>query len=646
MKHVDTKKLKPVKKSGVDLDQQAGAEEAKRMYELLENMGQGVIVWGADRRCEFISKRVYDMIDVSEDDLHVGVDRNEFIQRAVREREYTAADAKKISDSMESLEPFKFIRTSKGRHRLLTAGRPQPDGRLFVTFTDVTEQKRTEAALAAAKAQSEAAEHRLKEELEKANQEKKLMEKKQAELERLSLIAAHAKDLVLISDATNRIEWANEAYLRHNGLDLEMDLMGKSARDVLVGSETDPATLAEIDEAVRARKALTVGIYCYRRTGEAYWMEQEITPVFNAAGEHTNFIMVGRDVTERLIAAQSAQEAQEFEESKRDESRLLAEFNEWLQSSDCLEELFTVVSSFLEKLLPGSAGSVYVYADTRDLLESVCSWSKDATLSHFEPPDCWALRRGRAYFYGRNTMDFYCTHVKREWEGQQTPEQYFCLPIIAHGDTVGLLHISFEESSQVEGQDRQKLANFCAEQISLAIANVSLREQLREQSTRDPLTGLYNRRYFLDYAKRELHRCASAKKCAGLIALDIDHFKKFNDTHGHDAGDEVLKMLSEVLQTLFREGDVPCRMGGEEFIVMLPGADIDKTAERAEKLRSEIEAQDLRYGGETLKVTASIGISVYQKHGKSLEALMREADEALYAAKDGGRNIVKIADLS
>jgi diguanylate cyclase (GGDEF)-like protein len=105
-------------------------------------------------------------------------------------------------------------------------------------------------------------------------------------------------------------------------------------------------------------------------------------------------------------------------------------------------------------------------------------------------------------------------------------------------------------------------------------------------------------------------------------------------------------MLSEVLQTLFREGDVPCRMGGEEFIVMLPGADIDKTAERAEKLRSEIEAQDLRYGGETLKVTASIGISVYQKHGKSLEALMREADEALYAAKDGGRNIVKIADLS
>jgi GAF domain-containing protein len=243
--------------------------------------------------------------------------------------------------------------------------------------------------------------------------------------------------------------------------------------------------------------------------------------------------MVGRDVTERLIAAQSAQEAQEFEESKRDESRLLAEFNEWLQSSDCLEELFTVVSSFLEKLLPGSAGSVYVYADTRDVLESVCSWSKDATLSHFEPPDCWALRRGRAYFYGRNTVDFYCTHVKREWEGQQTPEQYFCLPIIAHGDTVGLLHISFEESSQVEGQDRQKLANFCAEQISLAIANVRLREQLREQSTRDPLTGRYNRRYFLDYAKSELHQCASAKKCAGLIALDIDHFKKFNDTHGH-----------------------------------------------------------------------------------------------------------------
>ena len=637
MKHVDAKQLKSAQRSGKKTD---SAGEAERLRELLNNMEQGVIVWGPDHACEFVSARVYEMIEVSEAELHVGVRRGDFIQRAVKAREYTAADAKKIYDSAETLTPFSFIRTTKGRRRILTAGRPQPDGRLIVTFTDVTEQKRAEAALAAAKAQSEAAEQRLQEELERTNLEKAQMERKQADLERLSLIAAHAKDLVLISDATNRIEWANEAYLRHNGLDLEMDLIGKSARDVLVGEKSDPATLAEIDEAVRARKALTVDIFCYRRRGDPYWMEQEITPVFNTSGEHTNFIMVGRDVTERLAATQSALEAQRFEDSKRDESRLLAEFNEWLQSSDSLDELFTVVSSFLEKLLPGSAGSVYVYSDARDVLEAVCSWPAKAGLATFEPPDCWALRRGRAYFYGRNTVDFSCTHVKQEW-GDETPEEYYCLPIIAHGDTVGLLHISFHGAGKAQGQDRQKLANFCAEQISLAIANVKLREQLREQSTRDPLTGLYNRRYFLDYAKRELLRCASNKRSAGLIALDIDHFKTFNDTYGHDAGDAVLKMLAEVLQTLFREDDVPCRMGGEEFIVMLPGADVDRTEERAEDLRAEIEAQELRYGGDTLKVTASLGVAVFPRHGASLAALMQDVDQALYRAKDAGRNTVE-----
>ncbi len=643
MKHVDAKKLQSAKTAKPTSAKMGRESEASHLRRLLDNMEQGVIVWGPDNKCEFVSKRVYEMAELDEAELFIGVDRVEFIQKAVKERAYTAADAKKIADSLETLEPFTFIRTTKGRRRLLTAGRPQADGRLFVTFTDVTEQKRNEAALAAAKAHAEGAERKLTEQLQAITRERDLMEQKQKELERLSLIAAHAKDLVVISDSTNHIEWANEAYLRHNGMDLEMDLIGKSTRDVLVGPETSLTTLAEIDEAVRARKALTVSTFCYRRVGDPYWMEQEITPVFNNAGEHTNFIMVGRDVTEKLAATQSAQEAQKFEESKRDESRLLAEFNEWLQSSDSLDELFTVVSSFLAKLLPGSAGSVYVYADARDVLEAVCSWPKEAGLSNFEPPDCWALRRGRAYFYGCNTVDFTCSHVTQEW-GENVPEEYYCLPIIAHGDTVGLLHISFDQSSEEEALDRQKLANFCGEQISLAIANVKLREQLREQSTRDPLTGLYNRRYFLDYAKRELTRCASGKRSAGLIALDIDHFKKFNDTYGHDAGDEVLKMLAEVLQNLFREADVPCRMGGEEFIVMLPGADLARTQERAEELRAEIEAQELRYGGETLKVTSSIGVAVYPDHGKSLAALMQEADEALYVAKDSGRNVVKTAN--
>lgn len=320
---------------------------------------------------------------------------------------------------------------------------------------------------------------------------------------------------------------------------------------------------------------------------------------------------------------------------------MLAEFNEWLQTSNSLDELFKVVSSFHAKLLPGSSGAVYLYANARDNLEAVCSWPYEAALSHFEPPDCWALRRGRAYFYGRNAVDFACKHVTLENEGT-TPDEYFCLPIIAHGDAVGLLYLKFPENTADKRHDPQKLANFCAEQISLAIANV----KLREQSIRDSLTGLFNRRYFLDNAKREMSRCATAKKSAALIALDIDQYKELNDTYGHDAGDAVLKMLSEVLQTLFHEGDTPCRMGGDEFNVMLPGATETHAATHTEALRKKIEAQDLRYGGKVLKVTASIGVAVYPNDGKTLEALMQIADEALYAAKDSGRNQVRLAQTS
>ncbi|MEM7268253.1 MAG: diguanylate cyclase [Pseudomonadota bacterium] len=639
MKHVDEKSIR----ASAQKKAPKSSGRVNRYQTYLDGLEPELLIWGPDGACEYFSAGAHELLNISEKELFLGVTLKDFVQRAVAAREYSAADAQRVFAAQKTSEPYIFVRMTKGKKRIRTFGQPMPDGRIVVTFTDITEQKREEATAAALKARAEESEKQLKKELERATAAKTRLERNQSELERLSLVAAHAKDLILISDATNRIEWANEAFRRHNGLDLEMDLIGKSARDVLVGEETNLDGLSEIDEAIRNRRAITIELFCHRRTGAPYWMEQEITPVFNAKGEHTNFIMVGRDVTERKSAAIAAREAQRFEDHKRGESRLLAEFNEWLQSSDSLEELFQVVSSFLEKLLPGSAGAVYVYADARDVLEAVCSWPGEPSFSHFAPQDCWGLRRGRSYYFGANAVDFACTHVTHEC-GEDHPEHYFCLPIIAHGDTVGLLHIRLSEETAEQGQEVQKLANFCAEQISLAIANVKLREQLREQSTRDPLTALYNRRFFLDYAKREIGRCAASNKAAALVSLDIDHFKKFNDTYGHDAGDLVLKSVAEVLQTLFRDSDVPCRLGGEEFIVMLPGASLERALERAEELRSEIEAGEVRYGGQHLKVTASLGVAVYTKHGKTLEALMQTADDALYAAKDGGRNCVKTID--
>ncbi|MGB0852268.1 MAG: diguanylate cyclase [Pikeienuella sp.] len=621
-------------------------------HDLLHAIEQGIIVWNKNGLCEFVNPRYFTLLPNLKGVVFPGSTMDSLFEAGIKSGAYTTATLTELRKKFAREDSFTFLRKQPDGQIIQNFVRRRPCGGHITTALDVTEAETNKKEIARARARAEAAELRLTQEVERIKNENNEIEQNQAELKRLSLVAAHAKDLIMISDASNRIVWANEAFRRRNNLDLEMDLMGRSARDVLVGAQTSMDDLSVVDEAVRNRQTAVVEILCYKRvlegeeTDGSYWMEMEIIPVFDTTGAHTNFIIVGRDVTERRVAALKAEEAKRFEVSKRDESRLLSEFSEWLQSSDNLDELFRVVSSFLANLLPGSRGGVYVYGKTRDVLESACSWPEQGKgLTHFEPADCWGLRRGRSYFYGHNTVDFPCTHVHDDY-GDKLPEVYYCMPIIAHGDTVGLLHLAVCDKAKGDRADTQKLAIFCAEQISLAIANVRLREQLREQSTLDPLTSLYNRRYFLDYARRELGRCGATDRPAALVSLDVDHFKHFNDTHGHDAGDEVLKTLAGILQSMFRTVDVPCRLGGEEFIVMLPGAGIERAMERAEALREEIEKTELRYGGEILKITASLGVAVFPDNGKTLQDLMQNADDALYLAKGDGRNCIRLAETT
>ncbi|MEM7544118.1 MAG: diguanylate cyclase [Pseudomonadota bacterium] len=616
-----------------------GNEAHRAVIQLvIDNLEPGVIFWGPDGTCEMISQRANDMIEAPDGMVEPGSLRDDLFRRLVDKGLLTQEASDDIRDLYGSGDHFTRQRNTTSGQRIMVNVRARFDGGHVVTMSDVSDFRQTDEILLAARAQTE----QMEAELARLNDEKKKVEARQEELLRLSLVAAHAKDLILISDATNRIVWANEAFRRHNGLDLEMDLIGKSGRDVLTGEQSDPAALQKVDEAVRNRQTTIVEMVCHKRSGETYWMEQEIIPVFNTRGEHTNFILVGRDISERKKAEVAANEARRFEQAKRAESKLLSEFNEWLQSSDTLGELFNVVSLFLAKLLPGSSGAVYTYGASRDVLELACGWGEDGdTVRDLEPADCWALRRGRSYFFGENTVDIACNHVKAGRDA--VTDHHYCLPIIAHGDTVGLLTTAVKGNA---GQDTQKLVNFCAEHISLAIANVKLREQLREQSTRDPLTGLYNRRYFLDAAKRAIGRSAKQSRPSALISIDVDHFKSFNDTYGHEAGDAVLKGLAAVLKRLFRDTDVPCRLGGEEFVIIMPGAGSDRAEERAEDLRRAVEEMEMRYSGETLKVTISAGVSAFPDHGDNLTDLMEAADRALYRAKDAGRNCFMLAEAA
>ncbi|WP_370644180.1 diguanylate cyclase [Thalassobius sp. Cn5-15] len=321
------------------------------------------------------------------------------------------------------------------------------------------------------------------------------------------------------------------------------------------------------------------------------------------------------------------------------EVQLLGELNEWLQSSHSLEELFEMVARFMTHILPNAEGSVYVYSNSRDVLDGSAKWNGGTVKPHIHPEECWGLRRGRTYEYGASEVDFVCDHAEPH-DGRP----YYCFPILAHGETVGLMHLRAAAGHEANFRQNKKLARMCAEQISMAIANVRMRDQLQDQSVRDPLTGLFNRRHMTETLRKAIGNSQSTGAPLSLIAVDVDHFKKFNDNHGHDAGDMILRAVGSALEKACDGDQIACRPGGEEFTLILPGVYDADALIKAEALRQAVEAISLRYGDKTLPtVTISLGVSHYPQHGSMPQDLMRSADEALYEAKAHGRNQVQQA---
>lgn len=351
-------------------------------------------------------------------------------------------------------------------------------------------------------------------------------------------------------------------------------------------------------------------------------------------------------------ASAKAKRALEAERVRKQESNRLSELGEWLQSCKSLEELYRIVSRFMSHMFPQSCGELYIYSNSRDVLDGACQWNHESRLqNHIKADDCWALRRGRLLNYGTGFAELECKHVSDQGDFIEGETQYVCIPITAHGDTVGLLHFSQVPQDQtkekVEAAWDMGLLIQCAEQISLAIANVKLRDELHDQSTRDPLTSLFNRRYFLNYCRQELSASERSNSCFSIISLDADNFKSFNDIHGHDAGDTVLCAIAKCMTQVFADLGTPARLGGEEFSIMLPNIDLEQAAKHAENLRRSIEALVVSYGGATLPtITVSCGVASSQYHGRTPQDLMQAADIALYQAKDNGRNQVATAAVS
>ncbi len=351
--------------------------------------------------------------------------------------------------------------------------------------------------------------------------------------------------------------------------------------------------------------------------------------------------------TDAGLAQQRAEEILADERTRQREGRHLSNLDDWLQSCQSVTELYQVVSAFMAFVLPATRGQLFIYAAKRDVLEQVCSWNNaDSGSHHITPNCCWALRRGRRYFYHQDVLSFPCDHVNKAAGSEPVPDETLCVPIVAHGDTVGLLHLAFDiNAANPDVLDAPAFASRCGERISMAIANVRLRDDLQVRSDCDPLTGLFNRRVFDESLRRELIDAAAAQTGLALLAVDADKFKPFNDNHGHDAGDAVLKALADMFTAVDHPGATACRLGGEEFAIILPKADRTRAGKVAEELRAAVEAMTVTHAGETLPaVTVSIGIAIYPTHGTEEGDLVKQSDLALYAAKDAGRNTWKIAE--
>lgn len=388
------------------------------------------------------------------------------------------------------------------------------------------------------------------------------------------------------------------------------------------------------------------------RDGQVVWLRDETVVVRDSTGQPQYLQSVRLDITERKRVEADLLEAHdklagwvnELERHNR-EITLLNELGTQLHTCLTVEEAYTAIADYPQMLFPAEAGALYVLSPSRTSVEAVAVWGEfPAGLREhvFAPDECWALRRGKLHLVEDPRTGQVCPHL-----GEAVSVGYMCVPMLAQGEALGILHLQRRPSGATGPlgtpresltESKQRLAQAAAELIALALANLKSQETLRLESSRDPLTGLFNRRYMDETLERELRRAARKQRPLGVILLDLDDFNGFNDAHGHEAGDALLREVGRFLQKHIRGEDAVGRYSGEEFLILLPEASLGVAQQRAAKLQHEFQQLTVEHHGQTLNAGAlSAGVVVSPEHGTVVEAITRSAEVALEAAKAEAR---------
>ncbi|MBB4148612.1 diguanylate cyclase (GGDEF)-like protein [Sphingobium scionense] len=355
---------------------------------------------------------------------------------------------------------------------------------------------------------------------------------------------------------------------------------------------------------------------------------------YNAmAGELEAAVADQVDSEERLkVANQELSSNAQVLRERGEVIELLGGMAHRMQAARTDEELAAIIRVFVPRVLPDIPGALYAHNNSRNLLVPIAAWGGlEVEQAGFAPDQCWALRRGQSHYVTEEGSDIVCAHVGAE------ADHYHCEPLLAGGEVIGVLYLR-----GVVGAENRFRLTVLTENIASALVNHRLQRGLREQTIRDPLTSLFNRRYMEETLALEIARATRTGSPLSLVMCDIDHFKRFNDEFGHEAGDAVLQAVASEMRSRFRDGDVVCRFGGEEFTIIAPGTSAAVLAGRVEIVRQAISELMVSQGGRTLGATSmSFGVATWEESmERDGSTLIKSADAALYRAKREGRNRV------
>lgn len=462
-------------------------------------------------------------------------------------------------------------------------------------------------------------------------------------------LAEDAPVTLWLTDIKGNIIFTNNQYKNFIGRE-KVEKLGNAAWFNALHPDDKEYCLNVFQDAFETYNPFTMEYRLRRRDGEYRHFIDHGVPYIDNSGKFAGFVGSSTDITEQKLSEDKLQKSHDELTQYNHEMSLINQLNSYLQVCRNIAETYPIVSYYAEQIFPDCTGALYLFNKKKTIVESMSTWGKGELRSSpiIEPDDCWSLRQGKEHTTLNNDSRLICKHV------HEGVINYICEPIIAQGEMLGMLHIEFNAASLKDGEDkknyidsRRRLIKITSDNLALSLVSLKLREALQTQSVRDPLTGLFNRRYMEESLERELHRTARNNKGLGFIMSDLDHFKQFNDKYGHDAGDVVLTSYANLLKSHFRSSDIICRFGGEEFIIILPDIARDELIKRAEELREDIRNLDILYHNKSLpKITSSYGLAYIEGLPVEKSDLIKAADLALYDAKNSGRDQIKVSPIN